>query len=209
MELKEIKEKCSELETQIKNNDAAIQELLEDEKVKSYISASEDNKKLKDLLKKLLLELACNEIIECKHIFVKTEVVYDTSDRDGVKGINVYHCLKCGLTNEYKVKEVPISKLDDLQKEMFELYYGNACNGIFIRDEIYSLDKASVVYDLIMRINPNISLDEFKNVFPAMYKTRYRKKSAAELWYEMEERCHSGAIATLNRILDDKNEKKK
>lgn len=209
MELKEIKEKKETLEKQIKDNDAVIQELLENEKVKKYISISEDNEKLKDSLKKLLLELACREIMECNHIFVKTEVVSDRSDRDRVTRTNVYHCLKCGLTNEYQVKEVPISKLDDLQKEMFELYYGNACNGIFIRDEIYSLDKASAIYDLIMRINPSISLDEFKNAFPTMYKTRYGKKSAAEQWYKMEQRCEDNAIATLNRILKNNEGKRK
>ena len=35
------------------------------------------------------------------------------------------------------------------------------------------------------------------------------KKSAAELWYEMEERCDERAIATLNKILEEKQGKTK
>ena len=124
--LERTKKECDSLELLIKKSDELLEELLQDEKVKRYLEVSKDNAELKNKLSNLLLELACAEIRECNHVFVKTDVVYDRSDRDRVTRRNVYHCLKCGLTNEYEVKEIPKSRLNKLQKEMWELYYGNA-----------------------------------------------------------------------------------
>lgn len=208
--LESMREECDSLELLIKKNDELLAELLQDEKVRKYLEVSKDNAELKSKLSNLLLELACAEIRECNHVFVKTDVVYDRSDRDRVIRRNVYHCLKCGLTNEYEVKEIPKSRLNKLQKEMWELYYGNACNGIFVTDQVYSLDRARIVYDGMMSIRPNITPVELKEVFPILYYNDNKNtKSAATIWYEMEQKSIDDAIATIDRINEDKTKIKK
>lgn len=208
--LERTKKECDSLELLIKKSDELLEELLQDEKVKRYLEVSKDNDELKNKLSNLLLELACAEIRECNHVFVKTDVVYDRSDRDRVIRKNVYHCLKCGLTNEYEVKEIPKSRLNKLQKEMWELYYGNACNGIFVTDQVYSLDRARIVYEGIMSINPDITPFELKEIFPILYNSANKSaKSAATIWYEMEQKTTDTAIATIDRINEDKTKIKK
>lgn len=208
--LESMREECDSLELLIKKSDELLEELLQDEKVRKYLEVSKDNAELKNKLSNLLLELACAEIRECNHVFVKTDVVYDRSDRDRVIRKNVYHCLKCGLTNEYEVKEIPKSRLNKLQKEMWELYYGNACNGIFVTDQVYSLDRARIVYEGIMSINPDITPFELKEIFPILYNSANKSaKSAATIWYEMEQKTTDTAIATIDRINEDKTKIKK
>ena len=208
--LERTKIECDSLELLIKKSDELLEELLQDEKVKRYLEVSKDNAELKNKLSNLLLELACAEIRECNHVFVKTDVVYDRSDRDRVIRNNVYHCLKCGLTNEYEVKEIPKSRLNKLQKEMWELYYGNACNGIFVTDQVYSLDRAKIVYEGIMSINPDITPFELKEIFPILYNSANKSaKSAATIWYEMEQKSIDDAIATIDRISSNSVDKTK
>lgn len=183
---------------------------MQDEKVKRYLEVSKDNAELKNKLSNLLLELARAEIRECKHVFVKTDVVYDRSDRDRVIRRNVYHCLKCGLTNEYELKEVPKSRLNKLQREMYELCSEQICNGILVVDQVYSLDRARIVYDGIMSINPDITPFELKEIFPILYNSANKSaKSAATIWYEMEQKTTDTAIATIDRINEDKTKIKK
>ena len=203
--IERTKKERDSLEHAIRENDELLEELLQDEKVRKYLEVSKDNDELKTKLSNMLLELACKEIMECKHVFVKTEVVCDRSDRDRVIRKGVYHCLKCGLTNEYEVKEVPKSRLNNLQREMWELYYGNACNGIFVTDQVYSLDRARIVYEGIMSMNPNITSVELKEVFPILYNST--AKSAATIWYEMEQKSIDDAISALDRIRRDNEDK--
>ena len=73
----------------INSNNEKLQELLKDEKVRKFINILEENKRL---------SLGIKEgMEECSHVFVMTDVCEE--------GNVVYHCLKCGLTNEYGVKK--------------------------------------------------------------------------------------------------------
>lgn len=207
--IERTKKECDSLEFAIKKNDELIEELLQDENVRKYLKVSKDNDELKNELSNLLLRLSCTEIMKCNHVFIKTDVVYDRSDRDRVIREGVYHCLKCGLTNEYEVKGVPKSKLNKLQRKMWELY--NASYGISITDQVYSLDRAKIVYEGIMSMNPNITPVELKEIFPILYNTANKSagsaKSAATIWYEMEERSIDAAISTLDRINGEEKSK--
>lgn len=185
------------LSTRINENDKKIQELLKDENVRKFINLLDENNRL---TKGLIQGME-----ECSHTFVMTEVCEE--------GNVVYHCLKCGLTNEYDVKKQD-KILTQYEIEMSDIFKKTFAKGVIVG----IADKLSVareVYDFIKRENSSISHAELQEAFvrayPKFVELKERgtlgkckpKKSAAELWYEMEERCEDNAIATLNRIKEN------
>lgn len=191
------------LNTRINENDKKIQELFKDENVRKFVNLLDENKRL---------SLAIREgMEECSHVFVMTDVCEE--------GNVVYHCLKCGLTNEYTVK-----KQDKILTE-YEMQVSDIFKRTFVKGVIVGIaDKLSVareVYDFIKRENQSISHTElqetFARAYPKFVELKERgtlgkckiKKSAAEQWYEMEQRCEDNAIATLNRIVENNEGKRK
>lgn len=188
----------------INSNNEKLQELLKDEKVRKFINILEENKRLSLGIK--------DGMEECSHVFVMTDVCE--------KGNVVYHCLKCGLTNEYGVKKQD-KVLTEYEMQMFDVFKRTFGYGMIISDEICKLNIAREVYDWIKRENLSISHAElqeaFLHAYPKFVEMRERgtlgkckpNKSAAQLWYEMEERSEERAIATLSKILEEKNRKTK
>jgi len=192
------------LGARIDENDKKLQELLKDENVRKFVNLLDENRRLSLAVK--------DEMESCSHVFVMTDVCEE--------GNVVYHCLKCGLTNEYAVKKQD-KILTEYEIQVSDIFKRTFVDGVVIGDSVCKLNIAREVYDFIKRENLSISHAElqkaFLHAYPKFVEMKNKgtlgkcntNKSAAQLWYEMEERCHSGAIATLNRILDDKNEKKK
>lgn len=191
------------LNARINENDKRIQELFKDENVRKFVNLLDENNRL---TKGLIQGME-----ECSHVFVKTKVTEDGE---------IYHCLKCGLTNEYAVTKAKM-KQTDLEKEITDIFKRTFGYGIIISDKICKLSVAREVYDFIKRENQSISHTElqetFARAYPKFVELKERgtlgkckiKKSAAEQWYEMEQRCEDNAIATLNRIVENNEGKRK
>jgi len=188
----------------INNNNAKIQELLKDENVRKFINLLDENKRL---------SLAIREgMEECSHVFVMTDVCEE--------GNVVYHCLKCGLTNEYAVKK-PDKILTEYEMQVSNIFKRTFVKGIILGDGVCKLNIAREVYDFIKRNSGPITKDKLQDAFshgyPKFVEMREKatlgkckpKKSAAELWYEIEERSVDNAIATLNRITENDERKRK
>lgn len=168
MRTREINEKCRDLRNQIIRDEEILKELKEEDKVKEYVNILRNLKKNKQVLQNLMIQLNCEKIMSCTHVFVKTEVV-----NAGEENKEVYHCLKCGLTNEYQAKEVPNSRLSEMQKMMGTLYYGCAAHGDVLSDNIYSFEKAYAVYRNIIANNPRINMQTLSNTFEDAYESTY------------------------------------
>lgn len=168
MEIREINEKCRDLRNKIMINEEILKDLKEEDKVKEYVSVLRDLKKNKQVLQNLMIQLNCKKIMNCTHLFVKTEVVNFNEENT-----EVYHCLKCGLTNEYQVKEVPNSRLSEMQKMMGTLYYGCSAHGDVLSDNIYSFEKAYAVYRNIIANNPRINMQTLSHTFEDVYESTY------------------------------------
>lgn len=126
-----------------------LKELIKDERVKEYIH-------IITVMKAVNLMLV-EEMTKCNHIFVKTKENSDTS---------IYHCLKCGLTNNYELKN---TSLDELQKSMKEIYEKTFLNGTIIYDEECNLHTAKKLYDMIVSCNENIAIDVLIEKFKLLY----------------------------------------
>lgn len=157
------------------DNDRRLEELLQDEKVKEYVSILKDSESIRILLRQ--------EMENCDHVFVQTERV--TSEKFP-NGVRVFHCLKCGLTNEYAAKNIS----SDLSSDMTELYGSSFLRSLVISDKICSIDRARKLYQLIVSSNPNISHKDIIEKFDELYKKAER-------------------IARLNRVNSDKTKIKK
>ena len=182
----------------INSNNEKLQELLKDEKVRKFINILEENKRL---------SLGIKEgMEECSHVFVMTNVCEE--------GNVVYHCLKCGLTNEYGVKKQD-KVLTEYEMQTSDIFKRTFVNGVILGDGVCKLSIAREVYDWIKREKLSISHAElqeaFLHAYPKFVEMRERgtlgkckpNKSAAQLWYEMEERSEERAIATLNKLVEN------
>lgn len=157
------------------DNDRRLEELLQDEKVKEYVSILKDSESIRILLRQ--------EMENCDHVFVQTKRV--TSEKYP-NGVRVFHCLKCGLTNEYAAKNIS----SDLSSDMAELYSSSFLRSLVISDKICSLERARKLYQLIISGNPNISHKDIIEKFDELYKK-------------------TEGIASLNRVNGDKTKVKK
>lgn len=138
-------------------NNRRLEELLQDEKVKKYVSILKDSESIRILLR--------HEMENCDHVFVQTERV---TSEEHPSGVRVFRCLKCGLTNEYGAKNIS----SDLSSDMDELYRSSFLRSLVIRDKIYQLGRARKLYQLIISSNPNISRYEMIEKFDELYKKR-------------------------------------
>ena len=71
------------------------------------------------------------------------------------------------------------------------------------------MHRAKIIYEGIVSMNPNITSVELKEIFPILYSDSKSAKSAATIWYEMEQKSIDRAIATIDRINEDKTKIKK
>lgn len=192
------------LSTRINDNNKKMQELLKDENVRKFVNLLDENKRL-------ILGII-KGMEECSHTFVMTDVCEE--------GNVVYHCLKCGSTNEYAIKKQG-KILTEYEMQVSDIFKRTFVNGMIISDEVCKLSIAREVYDFIKRKKLSISHAELQEAFSYAYPKFVEleesgilgkckpKKSAAELWYEMEQRCDDRAIATLNRIVKNNEGKAK
>ena len=166
-ELEKIRNDRKYIISRLEENDKRLSELLQDEKVREYLSVMKDSEILRSFLQINEANLRYSEIEKCKHIYVVTDEVENDSYCDGVA--KVYHCLKCGLTNEYEVKNIEVNLLDTVQLGMFRLFKESAFESYVIGDEIYSLELAKTIYQVIINENPNITNAELELRFLELY----------------------------------------
>ena len=166
-ELEKIRNDRKYITSRLEENNRRLSELLQDEKVSEYLRIMKDSEILRSFLQINEANLRYSEMGKCEHIYVVTDEVEDDSYCDGVA--KVYHCLKCGLTNEYEVKNIDVSSLDTDQLGMFRLFKESAFESFVIGDEIYSLELAKTIYQTITNENPNISNAELELRFLELY----------------------------------------
>ena len=183
----------------IEKNKEKLQELLKDENVRKFINILEENRRLNLGIKQ--------DMEECSHIFVMTDVCKE--------GNVVYHCLKCGLTNEYDVK-MDSKVLTELEIQITDIFKRTFVKGIILGDGVCKLNVAREVYDFIKRNSGPITKDKLQEAFshgyPKFVEMREKgtlgkcqhHKTIAEEMYESEERSIERANATLNKISEDK-----
>lgn len=162
----------------LEENNERLTELLQDEKVKEYLSILKDNEILRNFLQINETNLRYSEMEKCKHIYIITDEVEDDRFSDGLA--KVYHCLKCGLTNEYDVKKNEIDSLDTVQLGMFRLFRDSAFESYVIGDKIYSLELAKIIYQAIVNENPNITNVELESRFLELYLQYTNEKKATK-----------------------------
>ena len=168
-ELIELRKRKEELESSIKTNDKILEELLEDEKVKQFFAVSKENEELINRLRRLKTNLVVAEMENCAHVFVKTSVVVDRSDSHRNCKDEVFHCVKCGLTNYYSVLELPDSMLDEEKRFMSYIFAETSDFGVLISKNICSLETAKAVYEILTIVYPKIMHKELKERFSLLY----------------------------------------
>lgn len=166
-DLEKIKNDKQYITKRLESNDKRLKVLLQDEKVKEYISIIKDNEILNSFLQTNEANLRYSEMENCSHIYVITDAVPDENYSNGLA--YVYHCLKCGLTNEYEVKKVALDSLDTIQLGMFRLFKESGFNSYVIGDKIVSLEIAKMIYQIILNENPNITNKELESRFLELY----------------------------------------
>lgn len=137
-----------DLEKELKQLKNEMEELQKSEFYKKYLLLEQ---KIEELEQKIDAQNH-KQIINCNHIFVITDIVYD--EIEGRKYI-VYYCPICGLTNKYLVNDMYGSKeIDDMN-----YYYTNyAHKGICASNKIIEKEEIDEYYDSIK--DKNLSREE-------------------------------------------------
>ena len=141
-------------------------ELLMIPEVREFYNIITDNEKIKNTLKTKEKEYTLKSMQECEHAFVITEIVKE-SECGCIRRTPVYHCVKCGLTNEYDVKEIN-DLVDEIKSQMAFIFGDTSMNGVLLSNEVISLIEAIDVYKGIVAINQNITNSELKKLFPSV-----------------------------------------
>ena len=158
-EIEERKTAYSEFMNQKNRTEREIEKLEQIPEVQQYIQY----RKLYDSILSMEQEMKIREMRDCQHAFVKTEVVSDR-DYDRVEKVPVYHCVRCGLTNEYDVKGISDLK-GYIGLKMPEIFASTVQNGILLSQEKCSLDMGRELYFRIITENPDISFQDLKSKF--------------------------------------------
>lgn len=145
------------------DNKNKIEQLLKIPEVREFYGIITDNEKIKNTLKKKEKEYTLKSMYECEHAFVITEIVRNT-ECGSIRRIPVYHCIKCGLTNEYDVKEVN-NLVDEIKSQMALIFADTSLNGVLLSNEVIDLIEAIDIYKGIIVANQNINNSELKKSF--------------------------------------------
>lgn len=159
--IKRLEEQISTLSTLKAENDKKIEEFLEDEKVRQFLNLYQDTQMIKKTLEEKQKQYVQCKMESCEHVYVATEVV---NQEDGTKS-KVYHCLRCGLTNEYAVKDMsdlvayPFSEMEDLYAETY-------INAYILESEVIEIPflEYAKIFEVAEKENPDLSLPELKEI---------------------------------------------
>lgn len=155
-ELEYLREDYQNAKNIVEANNKILEGLLQEPLVRLYRETYIQNEEEKTKLETLGTSLAIQEMMECEHIFVRTE---KTSE-------SIYHCLKCGLTNEYEVKRVNPITLSTTEHNMSYIFYKTRKNGIVLNERcIYPLEFAKEIYEQIQNNIKTLSNEELKMYF--------------------------------------------
>lgn len=170
-----------------RDNYKRVAELLKDEKVCEFFKLINENKQ-NSLMVKWTME-------NCSHVFVKTKVV---EDGNHIGGIAICHCLKCGMTNEYSVKNRN-NELTEIEREITDIYSRTYLNGCIISEEICKLETARTVYEWIKRENLSISDAELQGMFPKVYSRYAKTVREASLFHQPEQRSEDNGTSKVKK----------
>ena len=162
-EIKKLNEEILVLRKLNLDNENKIAELLMIPEVREFYNIITDNEKVKNTLKTKEKEYTLKSMQMCKHAFIITEIVKD-SERGCIRKTPIYHCVKCGLTNEYDVKEIN-DLVDDIKSQMAFIFGDTSMNGILLSNEVIDLIEAIDIYKGIIVANQNINNSELKKSF--------------------------------------------
>lgn len=159
-ELEFLREDVQNAQTEVEENNQILEELLQNPLVRKFRDTYLKNEAKKKELETLKVSLAYKERIECDHIFVRTEIV---SERDYDRMIRepIYHCLRCGLTNAFVVKEVNPVLLSREEIDMAYIFNKTGRNGVLLHEKrICPLDSAERIYKEIKKRTHNLAVTQ-------------------------------------------------
>lgn len=166
-ELDFLREDYTNVKKEVEANNKILEDLLLEPLVRLYRDTYLKTEEKKKELETLGVSLAYQEMTECEHLFVRTEVLTER-DYDRVERTPIYHCLKCGLTNEYDAREINPVLLNKLQTNMSYLFKETAKNGIILHEKrTCPLETARKIYEEIENNTKdlNLSKEEIKMCF--------------------------------------------
>ena len=159
-ELEFLKDDYQKAKNEVDANNKILEELLQNPLVQMYRDTYIANEQKKKDLETLGVSLAYKEKIECEHIFVRTEIVQER-DYDRIVREPIYHCLKCGLTNGYVVKDINPLLLSKIENDMAYIFQKTAKNGILLHERrTCPLDVAKAIYEEIQKRTKNLNISK-------------------------------------------------
>lgn len=157
--LQELKKIRYESMQTLKNHKLQLEKLLQEELVKSYIANVDSASELTNKISKLNLEIKTEEMSECNHIWITSEIsrFYDghRTDTDEYFG-----CVKCGLDTHAQERAYSFGTATDLDYVMAKVLGHNSRKGISTKI-ICSLTLARAVYKSLLLNHPDLSDEDF------------------------------------------------
>lgn len=142
-----------------RDNDSKIDAFLEDPRIREFLNLYQSNEEIRKAIEVKTKQYVVSKMETCDHAFVVTEVV----PFENGKTSKVYRCVKCGLTNEYEVKDM--SDLVDYPKSvMEEIYKDTFLNSVLIYDEVIDIpfEEIAKIYEVVTSEHPYIGLYELR-----------------------------------------------
>lgn len=140
--------------------------------VAKYISLFDEYKSTLNIIKRLEEEIPYQEMLNCDHYFVITDVEHDF-DGHRTDTYNIVTCVKCGLTNRY-MNDCCGSyfSFDDSYSKMNEIYKLSGCSVIHGYCDYDELDFYKEEYDKFKECYPNASDDDVENYMALVKKIK-------------------------------------
>lgn len=140
-----------------RENNAEMEILLEDPKVREFLNLYKNNEELSTLIDKKSRELLHHKFETCNHAYVMTDVSM-------INGYTpIYKCVKCGLTNESVVRgnQLSLSYPYSLMGDIFEQTFHKS---VLIYDGLSDVpfEEIAKIYEIVSSEYPDISLIELR-----------------------------------------------
>ena len=144
-ELENLKLECEKLKRGQEERRNRINILLEDDKVKEYLTLVDEEKEEEQRISGILEQMKIERMRDCVHIFVISDVIRESNGKR-VSKTGIEYCIKCGLTNKYHLNKIPKKFLTTSQENMWKLYKETQHKGKRIR-KVCDTSLASEIYD--------------------------------------------------------------
>lgn len=171
--LTRLRERVNVLKQQKEQNESRMNELLENPLVKEFKEIFIANDEIEEKLSTAEGRLAICEMKECEHAFIITDI-YTDRECDRIVRNPVYHCVRCGLTNQYDLLDMNdvVSYVDG---QMAEIFRDTSMNGTLLSKEVISVDNIVKINEIISII-PNITNEELKEIVGKLLTTMPSKE---------------------------------